>query len=159
VIATLLALAIAAWAEPPGEAALLARVAERDPAYHERLLALRERDPAAYAVQLARVARIAERYDEDPAFAARVDQIRDLETEFHAIAERWRAASPADRPRLAVEMRAVATQVFELKQAERRQRIAEFQAQLVRLESEVSALEAERDAIIERWMRSEAREE
>jgi hypothetical protein len=131
---------------------LLERLGERDPAMRDRLLALRASDRDAYLAQLARLSKLADRYDDDPAFAARVDDIAALEERVRTLADSWRAASAADRPGIRAEMVGVAGQIFELKQAERRQRIAEYQARLDRLEAEVADIEAKRTDVIDRWV-------
>ncbi len=134
------------------ETELLARVAERDPALHDRLMALKTTDPSAYLAQLARLTKISERYHDDPAFAARVDQITSLEEQVRDLAVQWAAAAPGARPGIRAQMAAASSEVFELKQAERRKRIVEYQERLDRLEAEVSEIEAKRAEVIERWV-------
>jgi hypothetical protein len=152
----------AAQPTPPPEAAvaqlmsredeLMTVIHNHDPQEHARMLRLREVDRGAYAAALFRVARVLERAAEDPAAAARWQAIREREEELRRLGRSY-LALPADRrPELRARMEALAGELLELKQTERRARLEELRGRLDALNREIEAREAAREQLVREYV-------
>lgn len=140
-------------------AAILARedelldVVERtDPIQYARLTRLRDLDRAAYVAALFRVARTVERARDDPDSVERWRVIREREEQVRALAVGFAALSAEDQGARRAQMTALARELLELKQVERRVRLEELRARLEQLEQEISAREAARSRIVDEYV-------
>jgi hypothetical protein len=134
------------------ESELLAVVAARDPEKHAALLRLRDTDRRAYWMRLGMVARM---LDGDlpppppPALRAAMAELEALRARYPDGTD---GLSTADARALRAELTALATRIFDLKQAERRDRIARLREALAALEADVAARDKDRKARIEAWV-------
>lgn len=135
------------------EAEVLALLEAQDPARLAELRALQATDEPRYAAEIARAARMIERLRGDPAQAKRALEMRDLHRELRERAKGLAALDEkaAQAERTALE--ALAGQLFELKQADRRERLQELRARIEELEAEIDQREADRTQIIDAVLR------
>jgi len=130
------------------EARILEAVAERDPDQAKRLKMLKTRDSGRYYEMLRRVARGLERERTDPETAARHERIQSVRHEIKALAIEHRQADEAEQKRLRKQMDKLASEIFDLRQEERRARLVELRERLEQAEAEVEEQDANRDAVI-----------
>ncbi len=131
---------------------ILAAVAEHDPAMHARLVELKKLDHRAYVVTLVRVARRAERLRGDPRARERFEEIRTLEGEIRELARDFRQLPEEQQAARRAQMEALAPELFELKQAERRASLSELQRRIEGLSEEIEQREAQRETLIEDYL-------
>ena len=156
---------LATWAQDR-EDRLLSIVKEHAPERYTELTALRDTDPVAYVMALHEVARMARaegagaerppgpgmgpasgasKPDQDPQIAALQAQIDTLATGYSAL-------SAAEQKKRYVEIQALAGQVFDLRQAQRKRRLEEMKDRLAGLETEIADRESRRDQLIAQWL-------
>jgi hypothetical protein len=162
ILTLLLSRSAPAWAVPTGappdlerieqvrarEAELMERVRAFDLRRYEELVALKVSDPRSYLRALVRVAAMVDGPSEPPELAS----LREALTALSHANPNPALLSAADQHALADEVRRLAASVFEVKQAERRRRIAELQATLAALEADVERRDRDRAALIERFL-------
>lgn len=136
------------------EAELLAIVSRDDPLTYRRLIRLRDTDRAAYIAGLYRVATMLDRMARDPALAERWRLISQKQAELEALAVGFASLSPAEQAARRTRLLAVARELFELRQEDRRQRIEDLTVRLQEIQRELSEREDQRDALIEQYVDS-----
>ncbi|MEQ1508036.1 MAG: hypothetical protein ABMB14_37755 [Myxococcota bacterium] len=134
------------------EQELLDATRRTDPGYYEKLLRLRDTDRPAYLTALYKVAKLVDRAKTDPVFAERLRSIREHEDRLRTLAKGFSALSPADQRTRRAELEAVANELMDLKQAERRARLDELRARLADLEQEIDAREQDRKRIVDEYV-------
>lgn len=134
------------------ESELLAIVSRDDPFTYRRLLRLRETDRAAYIAGLYRVANVVDRMARDPAFATRWREILQKQAELTALAAGYAALPPAEQAARRARLVAAATELFELRQEDRRERIAELTARLHEIQAELDERAGDREGVIEAYV-------
>lgn len=130
------------------EGELLQAVETNDPQHYQRLMVLRESDRGSYLAALYKVSKLVERARSDPAFAERLQQIQVREDQLRAMAAGFAARSAAEQGVLRAQMVALASELMDLKQAERRSRLEELRSRLDALQREIEQREKDRDAIV-----------
>lgn len=130
------------------EARVLEEIKSRDPERARRLAMVKTRDPARYYDVLKRMARAFERELRDPEARARHERIQAVRHEIQALALDWSTADDGAKKKIRKEMDALANQMFELRQEERRGRLDELRAKLEKAEAEVAQHETRRDEVI-----------
>jgi len=136
------------------ELEILAVVKENDPGRYELLMEAKVSDEKGYWRQMVHVARMVERFHGDPEFASRSLDMRDLQKQIKALVRRWKEADPAGQSEIRKEMVALTNELFELKQAERRQRLTELQDKIRQLESDIDDREHNKSAKIDEYLDS-----
>ena len=92
--------------------------------------------------------------ERDRELYARMQEEHRLEARVEALADQIRRTPPgAERTRLRGDARARLTELFQLKQSNRREEVRRAQAELDSLRAQLDARDAEHDAIIERRLR------
>lgn len=137
---------------PEKETELLEQVEALDPAQHQRLLALRDTDRASYLAALYQASRISDRARRDPAYAERIRQIAERDRELRTMAAGFAALPAAEQAAARARMVALAGELLDLKQAERRLRVEELRARLEALEREIAERDRRRDAMVEEYV-------
>ena len=140
------------------ELEILEVVKENDPGRYELLMEAKVEDEHGYWKQMVHVARMVERFHGDPEFAKRSLDMRDLQRQIKDLARTWRAADAAEQARLRDEMAVLTGRLFELKPAERRQRLSELQEKIRKLESDIEDRERIMSEKIEEYLDSVIRE-
>jgi len=128
------------------EPKLLAHLAEHAPDKHAQLMRLQRLDRRAYYKALARVAHAAQEMREDPEMIALRDRLEDLRARHPDGAD---DLPKAEQKAVRAELQTIAEQLFDLKQAKRREKIAHLREALEHLEAEVAERDKDRKARIE----------
>ena len=132
------------------ESALLERVRTMAPDRHQELMVLQDTDQRAYFRALLKVARHLKaregRGQSSPEHAALRRQLADIRAEYpDGIDDLPRK----ERNDVRAEIEGIASQIFDLKQAERRERIQQLRAALTEPEADVTLRDAERNKRID----------
>jgi len=125
---------------------------ERDPERHQELMHLRESDPDAFRAVMGRLARYAQAMSSRPGSAERLQVMLELDYRIHKLALGWDELSRSERSARRAEMRELTEQLFELRQAQRRERLAEMSTRLEQLSAEIEERERGRDEIIDHFL-------
>ncbi len=128
---------------------LLEAVGRYDPGLRDRLLGLRQTDRPAYVAALVRIARHLQRARRDPAFRARVQRMRELTSQMESLARGFPDVPERERAARRAQLEALAGELMDLKQADRRERLAALRAKLAGLQAEIERRDQDRDQIIE----------
>lgn len=133
------------------EAELLERVRQIDPKRHEQLLMLKGADRRAYVGALLRVARMLERGERTPS-----PELQAAIARAHAIQaahpDGFDTLSPKETAKVRAELTAIGEEIFSLRQAERRERIAMLRKDLESLEADVARRDREKDQLIQHFV-------
>lgn len=137
------------WAHEKEER-LLAIVKERAPERYTELVAMRESDPTGYVLALHEVARMARGGGgggdrPDP-------RIAELKAELDAMIATYPSLSPGDQKKKRAEMAPIAGELFDARQEQRKERLAEMKERLAHLETEIADHAARRDELIAKWL-------
>jgi hypothetical protein len=131
------------------EQEILDAVKLRAPERYSELIALRDTDRRAYLRYLYRAARVLRQVGERDAASP---ELLNLRGQLDAVRARYpdgiEALSKKDQAAVRAELTTLASQLFDLKQAQRRERIDELRSSLEELEADVARRDAERDAIL-----------
>jgi len=131
---------------------ILAWLETHDPDSHQRLLKLRERDPVAYMGHLARASRMKERIAQDPALVERHRRMRRLERQIETLSADYDTLDAKAQKARRAEVVALVAQLFELRQIERRDKLAELESKIEELRGEIQEREGHRAEIIEDYV-------
>ncbi len=134
------------------EQQLLDIVARESPDQHTKLLRLRDVRREEYVFALIRVAKAVQRAKSDPAFAERARAIREHEHLLQTLAEGFEALDKGEQRARRVDLERVAGELMDLKQAERRARLAELRQRMAEFELEIGDRDSDREGIIESYV-------
>lgn len=134
------------------EAEILAWLKTADPEGHQRLLELKQTDPRAFVGGLVRAARLKDRAEDDPGVVARHQRMQELEQAIQERANTWKTQSAEARKKARPEIERLASELFEIRQQERRAHVAELQRRLEELEAEIEEREADRKSLIDAYL-------
>lgn len=137
---------------------ILAWVEKFDADGHRKLLELKERDQRMYIGQLVRIARVIHRADRDPSVVERHREMRRLERLVDEIAADWDSYDAGERKTYRAQLEKLVGELFELRQQERRDQVAEFEAKIAELKREIGDREKERKDIIDDYVDQLVRE-
>lgn len=135
------------------EKELLQLVRETDPRLHQRLVRLSKTNRRAYVLAMVRVARTVQRARTDPEYRRRLQAMRALSSRLEDLAVDHRAAPVRKQPAIEQEMKKVASDLMDLRQADRRERLEQMKARLQELQDEIDRRESRRQAIIDAYVR------
>jgi replicative DNA helicase len=141
------------------EAEILAWVERNDPDSFRRLNRLKHEDPRGYLGQLVRTARLMERAEDDPEVVARHKKIRKLERQFRELVVEHKALDAKEQKARVAELEALAGELFELRQAERRAQLEELEVRIEELGQEIEERDEDRRRIIEAFVAQQTRGE
>lgn len=137
--------------DPATEKHTLEVLAEIAPHRHAELVQLKETDPLRYQIALRRAARLAE-FGDDPASMERMKQVAAKEDRLDELAAGYAALSASEQKSRRAEMVKIAGEVFDLKQAQRRDRVAKMKEKLTKLEAEIADRDKRRAEIIDGYV-------
>ena len=126
---------------------LLQVVLDHNPAHHEGLLDLRERHPELYQKKLDAIAEKLQRRDE---LKAKVGgELAVLKEQLNALKARYHEVSERQKDEIQSKMELVASEIFDLQLALKRQRLATARAELEQLEADLLEHELRREQVIQ----------
>lgn len=139
------------------EAKLLAVVQKRAPERYTELVALRAKDPVTYVFALQAAARDAradggEGGDPDASVSIPDDpRIAEIQARVDLLASDFATQPATVQDARRKEVLALSAELFDLRQAQRRARVAQIEERLTRLEAQIADREARREDLIARW--------
>ena len=131
---------------------ILEQVREINPERYERLIRLRKDNPQAFRHALRRASQVLGPARDDPPFREAKEKTRGLRDAFKTTLEAYNNADADDAAGLRSQLVEIATQIFEAKQADRRQRLEKMDAHLRELEEKIEERADNRDALIEKFV-------
>lgn len=134
------------------EARILEVIQAEAPERHAELLTLKQTDPQAYWRAMKRLNKVYVRHGDDPETLQRQIRIRDLDLRLRELARGFDTLPADEQKQRRGEMEEVAAELFELKQAHRRARLAELEARMDELEAEIDDRESRKEAIIDDFL-------
>ncbi len=134
------------------ELQILTLVKENDPGRYEQLMQAKEDDERSYWRQMIHVARMVERFQGDPEYAKRALEMRELQRRVKELAKGWAHKNAQEQKAARAEMEGVVAELFEMKQAERRERLAELQAKISELENDIAERDKTKKAKIDEYL-------
>jgi hypothetical protein len=138
---------LASWSHEKEEH-LLAIVKERAPERYTELTAMRTSDPVGYVIALHEVARMARAGGVDGADP----RIAELQSQLDTMIAEYPSLSTGDQKKKRAEMVPLAGQLFDLRQEQRKARLAEMKDRIAHLETEIADHETRRDELIAKWL-------
>ena len=134
------------------EGELLERVRRHSADKHEALLELKTSQPRLYRRAMIQLHRSVQRSDKDERALPRFFEMADIHLQMIAITRSYPGLPPAEQTAARRELDALASQLFELRQEERRVRLAEAEARLERLRSEITERDEEKERIVDEYV-------
>ncbi|MCB9682695.1 MAG: hypothetical protein H6733_14615 [Alphaproteobacteria bacterium] len=134
------------------EAQLLERLHALDPDRYAEVVALKRTNPRAYVGALMRLAHFFDRGVAGPPSPELQAEIAALQAIRARYPDGMTTLSAGDTRKVRTEVAAIADRVFDLRQAERRQRIDELRASLTELEEDVARRDRDRKALIDAFV-------
>ena len=131
------------------EESILERIKKRRPELYEELVEKKETDPKGYVRSLLRFVNMGKQRHRDPQLERRQRELRTLHRELGHLAEGFDGLSAAEQEDRRNEMEAMAQDLFDLKQSDRRAALEDLKRRLEVLETEISDRENTQDQIIE----------
>ncbi|MCX7817605.1 MAG: hypothetical protein N2652_00060 [Kiritimatiellae bacterium] len=128
-------------------------VRERRPAEYERLVRLRAEAPATFEAEVRRRFSDWPRGLPDRMTGASGGAAEQYAARIESLARVYREAAAEQRPAIRNEIRRLVTIAFDLREAERRDRLARIEKELQKLKRELEQRRAARDEMIERKVR------
>ncbi len=145
---------------PPGDGhrehmrELLGEIKERSPERYSRLMELRRTDPEGFRKAMRK---IHSRFGggpemDDPAMRAHKEKMRDLREDARDLLEDYKAATDKDKANVRKELKILAADIFDARQAHRTMRLEKIRQHVEELETEIQDNAANRDDWIEGWV-------
>jgi len=134
------------------EVDILMVVKENDPGRYEQLMDTKRTDERAYWRQMVHVARMVDRVKSDPEYPQRNMDMHLLQKQIKEKARAYDDLSAADQKTAYAEMEVLTAELFEMKQADRRQRIEELQRKLKDLEADIEQREENKEDKIKEYL-------
>ena len=115
---------------------------------YEKLIRLKTQRPRAY-MHLIKSAKAFSKAKSDPKIRDLFMKAIDLTSRMGDLADGFQTASPQEQQRRRVEMREVAGDMFELKQAEQRERVRVMEARLNSIKQQIETKDRAKDQIVD----------
>lgn len=135
----------------PRETAFLERVQAASPERYAHLVELRASDPEAYAHALRRMRRLT-RVAGDGVPDEAIARALTLHERLEELGEGYDTLPAREQAARDTEMHALAAELFDLRQAYRRQKVEDLEARLADLRAEIEERERRRDEVIDRFL-------
>ncbi len=145
------------------EEKLLSVVEERAPDRYQELVALREQDPVAYVMALHEVARMAREGaaggpggggpgQEGGGRPPESPRVAEIQTRIDVLMTDFGTQSAGEQKKRRTEIEALAGEMFDLRQVQRRAHLADVKAKVASLEADIADRDARRDELIGKWV-------
>ena len=136
---------------PAVEKQTLELLAEVAPSRHAELMRLKTTDPLRYQLALRRAARLVD-FGDDPASIERMRKVAAADARLDELAVGFSTLSAADQRSRRAEMVKLAGEIFDLKQAQRRDRVTKMREKLTKLEAEIAERDKRRTEIVDGYV-------
>jgi hypothetical protein len=131
------------------EGFILEKVAQLDMERHAVLLELKETRPRAYRHLMMRFGKSLKMAAKDPGIETRFLRAIDLTSEMGTLADGFAELPRGQQSKRRVQMTEVATEMFELKMAGQRARLAAMEARLIKARGDLAKKEADKGDIVD----------
>ena len=134
------------------EEELLGRVRANSTQQHKRLLELKTSQPRLYRRALTQLHRAVQRRHKDARSLPRFFEMADIHMQMMDLATSYANLPPSEQTAARRDLDALASQLFELRQEERRVRLAEVEERLERLRSELTDRDEDKERIVDEYV-------
>ena len=124
----------------------MAMLQERDPARHAKLVELQEKRP--YMVKTLIVPAARSLRPRDTMTWSRFTAVLDTSYTLHTQLDASVAAKPKQREAIKADIEGTVGELFDLRQAARRDQLAQLEARLARLRADIDSREANKDTLV-----------